>query len=741
MVAEAFHRSVAILLLLVACAHAEVAVLHQGSKDPHSEGWTKHRPFLDVITSPVTNDLGAKIDSWSIHDKSGFGPPGHDGTYGFFLTKQQLKGAETTGWRLSVNMRIVNAELGKDSDSIVSGVVGSTNSYMMQFGKTALGKPLVRIATGENEGPKFEVDDPQNKYHVYELKYDPRAETASFYVDGVLRATDFKGRLGGIDLDNREDSDGNVFFGSTSNNSTGQAHYSEVRFEITPSNAGRTLSRNGEIVSTASEDPAASDGLATTELAPVPDAAAFKVSEDIVREVYREELAVQRTGSQKRDLARKLLQYGLATTDDDNGRYVLFRLAQDLAISAGDFDLVLETAERTNSCYATNAVAVKAEVLRRFIESAPSRYLTKGLLQAISDATAEAIVTEQFEIAKELTKLSVPIARKKRDIATIRQLEQQIKEIDELVNECDKVKTAIAYLVNDPVDPAANLTVGRYACLVKGEWESGISMLVLGDDDVLKSIAELEIDHASSTEDELKLGDGWWECSLKERGIKKDNALLRAKYWYQKALPEVSGLTKSKVEKRLEEPINLVLKQKRHASVQPVDAKRSDKGIDLVTADTFDKATKKGNWRFETEKFTFTNNVKDGMIIVPERLPPQFTLSLRARPTGVKEATCIAFYFDNDAEFVVQLAADGSCVIVDSADPRSDRSAKYGDVFIDSRPNEIEYSVRRGHLEVSVNGKQYLAFKDARLGKRPSDKFSIGVLGEWEIESIRISSH
>jgi hypothetical protein len=176
------------------------------------------------------------IDAWSIDDNAGFGPPGHDGVYGVVLSSDQILRAENSGWRYSVHMRIVDSELGATHDSITSFVITSDSAYSMQFGRSANGKPLVMLTTGEDVGPVVEVDDASNGYHLYELIYSPADDATKLFIDGSLRAVGYTGRpsTGDLDLGNPFGAVGNVSFGSTSNNFTGQANYNFVEYEIVP---------------------------------------------------------------------------------------------------------------------------------------------------------------------------------------------------------------------------------------------------------------------------------------------------------------------------------------------------------------------------------------------------------------------------------------------------------------------------------------------------------------------------
>jgi len=218
--------------LVASAGHAAIA-LHTGQTDPVTEGWTKFRPFSSVDTFPVADDLGLGIDAWSIDDNAGFGPPGHDGVYGQLLTPGQISTVESLGWRYGVRMRIVDSELGVTHDSIMASVIDSTHTYTMQFGRTATGKPLVMVTTGEDVGPTFEVNDLNNSYHLYELLFSPVSDSASLYVDGILQTSGYTGRLG-ADLGTGTGATGNINFGSTSNNFTGQANYASVTFDSVP---------------------------------------------------------------------------------------------------------------------------------------------------------------------------------------------------------------------------------------------------------------------------------------------------------------------------------------------------------------------------------------------------------------------------------------------------------------------------------------------------------------------------
>src|SRR3954464_8230351 len=69
---------------------------------------------------------------------------------------------------------------------------------------------------------------------------------------------------------------------------------------------------------------------------PVPEDAAQKQSAKIIADVYKSENAAAKTPEQKLDLAKKLFSVGLATKNDPTGKFVLIRIAKDLAAQQGD---------------------------------------------------------------------------------------------------------------------------------------------------------------------------------------------------------------------------------------------------------------------------------------------------------------------------------------------------------------------------------------------------------------------
>ena len=103
--------------------------------------------------------------------------------------------------------------------------------------------------------------------------------------------------------------------------------------------------------------------------------------------------------------------------------------------------------------------------------------------------------------------------------------------MNEIARSYEGMKEAAAVLEKTRNDPDANLNLGKYKCFMKGDWESGLPMLlVLGSDEKLKSLAAKELAGAAWSDDQVKLGDGWWNLAETQKGRAKKQIQGRAAF-------------------------------------------------------------------------------------------------------------------------------------------------------------------------------------------------------------------
>ena len=296
---------------------------------------------------------------------------------------------------------------------------------------------------------------------------------------------------------------------------------------------------------------------------PVPDKKAQSATTDLVRSIYQDDVKNARTAGQKLAFAEMLLEDGIAATDDDTGRYVLLQMAREMAAESGDVTKTLQAIDQLEQDFEIDTLAEKSQSFVWLAAAIRTREQRRDLLSAINASMNEVIAADRYDLATKLAELALVSARKARDVAAVRKAASQVVEVEALEKDYRAVQPSLTKLDTAPADPDANLAVGKYLCFVKGDWYSGIPMLVLGNDQLLKSLAEKELAKPTQPAEQVSIADGWWKLAEAQEGRIKQNIMVRARSWYLEALPALSGLTEMKVRKRLSE-----LDEPSHASVR-----------------------------------------------------------------------------------------------------------------------------------------------------------------------------
>jgi hypothetical protein len=120
------------------------------------------------------------------------------------------------------------------------------------------------------------------------------------------------------------------------------------------------------------------------------------------------------------------------------------------------------------------------------------------------------------------------------------------------------VVQAILKLLDNPQDADANAVAGRYFCFETDSWDIGLPLLAHGGDHDCAAVASMELLKPTAAPQQAELADRWYEMSAKAFGPAKEAMLERALRWYDMAAPALTGITKARIDKRLEDLIPLV---------------------------------------------------------------------------------------------------------------------------------------------------------------------------------------
>lgn len=220
----------AVVLCGASAATAQILFEHLGSSDPVAvEGWEGGITGPGVTVGPIST-VDPPVDAWFIHDNSS--ELGSGVGYARTLNACEAAAANAYGWTLRVCLRV------NDPDSVGSiwcGFGNGSRRYSMWFRTNVNGEPIVTLQSGVNTticvvvGTEHTVSSPGTDCHasgfqLYELAFDPNANSVEFLVDGVSRATGYTG----LTLEAAPQ----VSWGSGSSCATGYAEFRLLQFEL-----------------------------------------------------------------------------------------------------------------------------------------------------------------------------------------------------------------------------------------------------------------------------------------------------------------------------------------------------------------------------------------------------------------------------------------------------------------------------------------------------------------------------
>jgi len=288
------------------------------------------------------------------------------------------------------------------------------------------------------------------------------------------------------------------------------------------------------------------------EKLPVPTDAALEGPLALVKEVYGEEHTNAKTDEELQALAKKLFS-DASKTGEPSGRYALLRVARDIATQGCDGLTAFQIIDAMDGEFQVDSVTMKASVLYSLAQKARLPADRRSIVQQALLLVDLAVARDDYELSAKLVAMALTEVRKLRDANYVKAVTARSEEVEELGKAYANVKASAERLKESPTDAEANSVVGRYRCLLKGDWESGLPMLALGSDAGLKALAVKELEPPADQNGQLALADAWWEFADTEEGRTQANVLAHAVYWYTRAEPNLSGIEKAKCLKRIEE--------------------------------------------------------------------------------------------------------------------------------------------------------------------------------------------
>lgn len=290
----------------------------------------------------------------------------------------------------------------------------------------------------------------------------------------------------------------------------------------------------------------------------VPDEATQTAALAALHEAYKEDYSKRRTPD-RLALAQTLLEFGKHPAQPPGERFVALREAVDLAAKLGDVELALAAAEVLTKAF---AVAPHEETGRALSAATPNladAAAAQTAVFAMLSLIDSCIAGDDYALAMRLSKDCETIARKLRDQSIINRakaLSERTKELNEEFSKLGELHDLLGEMTSD-----GHRRLGQFLCLFKNDWLPGLLHLAAGDDKAWGDIARSDLaahvsnDKPGSDGSQAVAAAEAWRTRASDlpRGTQRESGQLRALTWYRRALPLLTGVTKTKVEKRIAE--------------------------------------------------------------------------------------------------------------------------------------------------------------------------------------------
>ncbi len=284
----------------------------------------------------------------------------------------------------------------------------------------------------------------------------------------------------------------------------------------------------------------------------VPDEEAQKTALSGIRSIY---LADYRRTSPADQiaLARRMLAVAQDTHEDPAGKYELIAEARRLAIATGDVKTALASVE----CAAGSFVIDRATWQMTTLEALSRRDTLEGddakyLCDAWAEIADSAFGAEDYALLTRAIERGLGAARAGHDQFYIAEAAARFRRWQETAREYDRIKLLYAHHQADATDIEAATAVGRFECFFREDWARGLALLAHGNDAALRALAEHDLATEPTVNARTRIADEWWDYAEQQPPRFKAVARNRAGEWYQLALPNLTGLARERVVRRID---------------------------------------------------------------------------------------------------------------------------------------------------------------------------------------------
>lgn len=290
----------------------------------------------------------------------------------------------------------------------------------------------------------------------------------------------------------------------------------------------------------------------------VPTSIELSSAQEKLRQVFRSEFEEAKTTSEKTKLATKFLTTAEEMESDAAGAYVLQAAAMRLATDVGDGQLLVKAIDQRVARFDVDSYEENLTWFREFGEATASKNDSvvdgDALLKRSVPLIFAGIRENEFMEVSAVARIANRFTSNERDDRVSRLLTRLRVQLSVAKREYDKSVTYLEQYRENPENAQAGAAFGRFLCFIKGDWKTGMELIVKGKGSDLVEIVRMDLQGAGTPHAQVEIGDAWWDLSRRGSGAYRQGAQDRAVAWYLQALDRLpESLDRIHVENRIQE--------------------------------------------------------------------------------------------------------------------------------------------------------------------------------------------
>lgn len=280
----------------------------------------------------------------------------------------------------------------------------------------------------------------------------------------------------------------------------------------------------------------------------VPSASALAAVATKVKE-YVGDLPPNATAIQKAERATNVRQQA-SLADDVVLRYALLTEALKLTAATDELELVSTIIEDLARCYQIDADELLNNTLNDIANRPRQPKERTQFLLTLLDAIDSEATAERYDRASLLISMATTLVAKSTDNELKKEVQYREQEIAEGQKRFAAAEEARKTLADKPTDAEANLAVGRYLAIARGDWTAALDYLVKGSDLAVQAAAQLDARFGTDASRAGDVGIAWLDAAEKASGPDKPIYLERARAYLARGAANLSAANLTKTQNR-----------------------------------------------------------------------------------------------------------------------------------------------------------------------------------------------